>query len=356
MSNPLILTTEILGIIPNNRTKEIIMRRFGLQDGQRHTLEAIGRDHGITRERVRQIEENGLNALKNEKTTAKLQPIFTLIRDHLKEYGDLKRENKLYDDLSYICFPTKEIEQMKKEKNFLELNRCRSVFYLILTLGDEFEKLPENDNFYSVWTTNKQSISVAKKTVDSLVGHLNSKKETFKKEEIFQLAKSFFPELSDKAVHAYIDASKFIRQNHLGRYGLADWPEINPKGVKDKAYIVLKETGKPLHFSEVADLINKILPSVRQAYVQTVHNELIKDPRFVLVGRGLYVLSEWGYQPGTVFEIISQVLREQGPLSKEEIVKKVLDKRMVKENTILINLQNRKVFERNSEGKYTLKQ
>jgi len=73
------------------------------------------------------------------------------------------------------------------------------------------------------------------------------------------------------------------------------------------------------------------------------------------VGRGLYALSEWGYQPGTVSEIISQVLKQEGPLTKEEIAKKVLAKRLVKENTILINLQNRKLFERDNTGRYLVR-
>jgi len=117
----------------------------------------------------------------------------------------------------------------------------------------------------------------------------------------------------------------------------------------------LKNHGKPLHFSQVTDLINKSLPSSRQAYVQTVHNELIKDPRFVLVGRGLYALKEWGYEPGTVSETIGQILKKEGPLAKQEILDRVLQKRLVKENTILINLQNRKLFERDEVGKYSVK-
>ncbi len=356
MQNILNLVNEALEIIPNGRTKEVIARRFGLQNGQRHTLEAIGRDHNITRERVRQIEEGCLAALKQAKIMDKFQPVFKAIDEHLKEYGEFKKEHKLYDDLTYICFPVKEIERMKKEDNFSDLDRCRSAFYFIMTLGDNFERLPENDHFYSAWTNNKNSVKTAKKTVDSLAKYLEGEKQTLKKEELLSAAKILFPELSAKAVHSYVDASKHIEQNYLGHFGLVHWPEISPRGVKDKAYIILKNAVRPMHFSEVTAAINKILLSNRQAYVQTVHNELIKDKRFVLVGRGLYALAEWGYEPGTVAETITQILKKEGrPLSKEEIVKKVLEKRMVKENTVLINLQNRKIFDRTGEGAYALK-
>ncbi len=356
MINVLNLVDEALGIIPNNRTKEVIARRFGLQDGRRQTLEAIGQDHKITRERVRQIEENGLATLKQAKIMDKFQPVFKTVGEHLKEHGELKKEHRLYDDLTYVCFPVKEVERMKKEGNFSDLDRCRSAFYFILTLGDKFERLPENDHFYSSWTINRNSIKAAKKTVDSLAKYLNSKGQVLKKDELISAAKLLFPELSDKAVHSYVDASKQIEQNHLGHFGLSHWPEISPRGVKDKAYIVLKNASRPLHFSEVTDEINKVLPSNRQAYVQTVHNELIKDKRFVLVGRGLYALSEWGYEPGTVAQTITQIMKKAGrPLSKDEIVKQVMTKRLVKENTILINLQNKKLFERAGEGQYALK-
>lgn len=356
MHNILNLVNEALQNIPNNRTKEVISRRFGLQDGRRHTLEAIGQSHGITRERVRQIEEGGLNALKQAKIIDKFQPVFKTINEHLKDHGEFKKEHKLYDDLTYICFPVKEIEQMKKEGGLAELEKRQSAFYFIMSLGGDFDRLPENDYFYSAWTNNKNSVKAAKKTVDSLIKHLDSKKQVFTREELLAAASGLFPELSARAIHSYIDVSKHIEQNSLGNFGLIHWPEISPRGVKDKAYIILKSVGKPLHFSEVTAEINKVLPSSRQAYVQTVHNELIKDKRFVLVGRGLYALTEWGYEPGTVVQTIAQILKKEGhPMSKEEIVKKVLEKRMVKENTVLINLQNRKIFDRVGDGAYTLK-
>lgn len=356
MQNILNLVNEALEAIVNNRTKEVIARRFGLQTGQRHTLEAIGQDHGITRERVRQIEEGGLTVLKQAKIMGRFQPVFKVVDEHLRDYGEFKREQRLYDDLISVCLPVKEIDRMREEGDSSDLDRCRSAIFFIMTLGDGFERLPENDIFYSSWTNNKSSIKVAKKTVDSLVGHLENNKQVLNKEELFSAAKALFPELSANAIHSYIDASKHIEQNRLGHFGLVHWPEISPRGAKDKAYIILKNANKPMHFSEVAAEINKILPSGRQAYVQTVHNELIKDKRFVLVGRGLYALAERGYEPGTVAETIVQILKkEKKPLNKEEIVKRVLAKRMVKENTVLINLQNRKLFERVGDSSYTLK-
>jgi DNA-directed RNA polymerase delta subunit len=94
----------------------------------------------------------------------------------------------------------------------------------------------------------------------------------------------------------------------------------------------------------------------KKTYPQTVHNELIKDGRFVLVGRGTYALSEWGYVPGTIKDIITKILADQSePLHKDEVVKQVLAQRLVAKNTVLMNLNNKKHFDKDSSDKYFLR-
>jgi DNA-directed RNA polymerase delta subunit len=141
-----------------------------------------------------------------------------------------------------------------------------------------------------------------------------------------------------------------------GKWGLVSWPEVNPKSIRDKTYLVLSRHGKPLHFSDIASHIRTLGTSKRDVTVQAVHNELIKDRRFVLIGRGIYALAEWGYTPGTVAEIIASVLRTQAPLHKDEIVKRVLEKRQVKTTTIILNLQEKAQFQRVAKATYTLKE
>jgi len=147
-----------------------------------------------------------------------------------------------------------------------------------------------------------------------------------------------------------LEISKKIQKNSEGFFGLKEWPEINPKGVKDKAFLVFKKEQKPLHFAQVAQLIDSALP-------QTVHNELIKDPRFILVGRGIYALREWGYEPGMVKDVILNILKQaKNPLSKEEILQKTLKQRLVKQNTVFLNLSNRKYFLRTGDGRYKIQE
>jgi hypothetical protein len=188
-----------------------------------------------------------------------------------------------------------------------------------------------------------------------LAKHFNKAAKTLEFKDVYMRLKEIDGSISEKALASYIDASKGIDLNKFGHYGLSHWPEISPRGVRDKAYLILKQHGEPLHFRNITELINEHNIDHKRAQVETVHNELIKDSRFVLIGRGIYALSNWGYIPGTVSDVIANVLKENGPLNKEEILKKVLEKRVIKENTILINLQNRKIFNKDAEGKYSLR-
>ena len=127
--------------------------------------------------------------------------------------------------------------------------------------------------------------------------------------------------------------------------------------MSDKAYLVLRKTGKPLHFTEITDLINQTQFDKKMAYPATIHNELILDDRYVLVGRGIYGLQEWGYKTGTVIDVIIDILKSSDqPLSKEEIVKKVLEQRIVRKSTIYLALTNKEKIKKLPDGKYTLNQ
>ncbi len=57
----------------SEREKEVVRMRFGLRDGQAHTLEEVGRELGVTRERIRQIEAKTLAKLRHPQRSQKLK-------------------------------------------------------------------------------------------------------------------------------------------------------------------------------------------------------------------------------------------------------------------------------------------
>lgn len=304
------------------RQKDIILRRFGLAAGERETLEAIGEDFGVTRERVRQIGEDGLKKIKSiieSRSVANLQKTFGRFKQYLKKFGNLRKEDTVLRELGG--------------------ENGKAQIYFLLTLGENFERLGETDDFYSLWLINQNSFLKAKKVISALHQELKKLGKPLTLKEI-----SSFCSLKNPALESYLEISKNIHKNQDCLFGLKDWPEINPRGTRDKVYLAFKKAQKPLHFTEVASLIDGAL-------TQTVHNELIRDQRFILIGRGTYALAEWGYYPGQVKEVIYKVLKEaKNPLTKEEILEKILEQRQVKENTILLNLSNRNLFSKTPKG------
>lgn len=315
------------------RPKEVVGRRFGIGGfNKRETLEAIGKEHGITRERVRQIEREGIIQAKKQN----IEKVSDYFKKVVSDFGGLKREALLISSLGN-----------EKDKN--------NIFFL-LTLNDNLKRNVEDKNFHTFWSKEDSKLKELVKITDNAISFLEKEKEPLFIEELYKKMKP------KKTILPFflscIEISKQIEKNPEGKIGLKDWLEINPRGVKDRAYLILRRTNKPLHFREVASLIkNSSLFSSGGAHTATVHNELIKDKRFVLVGRGFYALSEWGYEPGVVKDIISKVLIEaEKPLSRNDILEKVLKKRIVKEHTVLLNLQDKNRFLKDDEGKYTIKE
>jgi len=332
-------TIGALKALPSPRFREALERRFGLRGKDPETLEAIGRSFGVTRERVRQIEAEGLRQLVRPQATEVLAPVFKTLEGHFADHGHVFEESKL---LNSVAEP-----------------RFHNHVYFLLTVGKPFNRKGEEEMWHARWYTKEEALKASEVILRRTADELAEVKKPVAAADLFSILKRQAREVlgsvpSPDTLESYLGLSKQIRQNPFGEFGLVSWPTIRPRGVRDKAYAVLAKAAKPLHFRDVASAISKAGWSSRRAHPQTVHNELIKDSRFVLVGRGLYALREWGYEPGTVSEVIAALLKSaRRPLAKEEVVERVLEKRFVKANTILLNLQNKSRFARTKEG-YTL--
>jgi len=332
---------ELIKVL-NPRAREVIEKHFGLRSVLCQTLEAIGQNLGVTRERVRQIEALGLRQLANKNVLEPLKPVFETIEKHLTDYGGVRREDYFLREISQLV--------SLKEKN----NENLIDFALALGQG-RFVHFKETPKWRAAWALDNSVYNNAIGLGESLRKKLAEQNLPIPREEVLKTAASLGGEMNDKALFSCIELCREIAQNPFGEWGFIGSPEVSPKGVKDKAYLIFKKEKKPLHFTQVAELINQAVFEGRQAHPQTVHNELIKDPRFVLVGRGTYALADWGYEPGTVRDVLVSALKNtEGGLAREEIIKIVQAKRLVKENTILLNLQNKKVFKKIDNEHFTL--
>ncbi len=330
----------------STRNRDIISRRFGLKTGKKETLESIGQSYGITRERVRQIEEFSMGQLaKATDGNDEAKKYIVVAQGILNDNGGAMKERDLFKVFS------------GSDKD--SVSNASLVF--LLALNKEPVRSHESDSFHSFWALNSKFVDYLNNASATLVSAMKKGKKIIPSDQLKNFASTNHvagPEggdVTDRHVQMLLAVTKELGTNIFNEVGLTEWAEIRPKGVRDKAYLVLKKENSPKHFTEISKLINTATFSDKKANVQTVHNELIKDSRFVLVGRGMYGLSEWGYQPGTVKDVLVQVLKTSGSMPKAQLVAKVMDSRLVKENTILLNLQDSKTFLKKEDGTYTLR-
>lgn len=330
-------TKKLLGAL-SPRAQDVLTKRYGLDtDANSHTLEAIGQVYGITRERVRQIENHALQSIQKS--------------DAYKEFGDMFKE--LETEVSRLGMVIAEHELLEA---FGKDSSQKNHIFFLLTLGTPFTRKKEDDDFHHRWHTEPKVADMVEKALSKMHESL-SEDDLLSKEEVMNrflenLDEAVAREKDEETLYRWLGLSKRIGKNPLGEWGVSSSPNVRAKGIRDFAYLAVKRHGSPMHFREVAKSIEELF--ARQAHVATCHNELIKDKRFVLVGRGLYALTEWGYSAGVVKQVLQEILKNEGALTRNEIIDKVRKERYVKDNTIIVNLQDVALFKKLADGRYTL--
>lgn len=333
---PKVSTKRLLSVLPD-RARDVLISRYGLgKNSNRMTLDAIGKLYGITRERVRQIENYAIGNIRKSDIYKNEKEVFMELENLIHSLGGIVVED---DFLEHVA---KDIT-LQNHINFL------------LVIGDAFKKKKEDEHFKHRWHVNEDLAKKVESSLQKLYGSLTDQ-DLLPESEMVNKFLEHLEDVSEKyknqeVVRRWLSVSKRVGKNAIGEWGVSHSSNIKTKGMRDYAFLVIRKHGSPIHFREVAKQINQVFK--KKAHVATTHNELIKDPRFVLVGRGLYALSEWGYISGVVKDVIKKVLEKNGPLTKEEIIDKVMKERYVKENTIMVNLQNQRYFKKDKDGRYS---
>ncbi|MDO8601506.1 MAG: sigma factor-like helix-turn-helix DNA-binding protein [bacterium] len=325
------------------RQKKVLTKRYGLDAGEQMTLAELGKSFGVTRERIRQIEALALNDVRKNAKDGHLNELTAAVVELLKKTGGVLKEDHLLNEIKHFAHEADVAANFANQVRFL-LEISKAVVYH-----------REDETLHGHWHLSLTHQKKALDFLDALIKHLKDKKQETLHEKKFD---EFFREvvelhkLEKEVAHHYMAISKKFGANLYGDFGLTEWPEVKPRVSRDWIYLILKKAGKPLHFGEIANEIRR-LRSHKKTNTQTIHNELIKDKRFILVGRGIYGLREADTMPsGTIRDILIHILKTSGPLKPKDLIAKVLEHRIFKENTILFNLQNKKYFERLPDGKY----
>lgn len=328
----------------SDREQQVLTRRFGLSGDEPQTLEMIGQQFGVTRERVRQIETGGIKKLRKvDVAQGHLKQVESVLYQVLHQHGGVMEQEHLLDSVL-------------DHRSDSEQHRAILVFLIERLLAEKLDRFYHPEQYHASWKLVTAEEARIETLLSQLVSVIDSHGEPI--EEDLLVAKTLEAldeEIHERIVRSHLRISRKLKQNIFGHWGKVDWNSITPKRMNDKIYLVLKHVAKPMHFTEIAEKINELKFDHKTAYPATVHNELILDEKYVLVGRGIYALSEWGYEPGVVADVIARVLeKHQAPLTREQIVEDVLRQRMVGKSTVHLALMNKDRFAKTDDGRFTL--
>ncbi|MCF7812102.1 hypothetical protein K9M59_00635 [Candidatus Gracilibacteria bacterium] len=327
------LMDRLLGLL-TEKEQDIIERRFSLGNKSKETLDKIGKSYSITRERVRQIESVAIKKLARISMDPSMRYIHDLAYSILVEHGKVMAEDLLVSQMLKNLGGIKDIDP--------------SAMKLAMRVSDKLIKQERNQFFRPFWRTKDVSLREIKAAIKDIEKTLNKKKEVLSTEALSRA----LPQYNKEMIHSLLFVSWGFLQTKEG-WGLKSWRFINPRSIKDKVLITLKEKGKPLHFTDIIHHVLNNFSGKKKVTPQAIHNELIRHKEFVLVGRGLYGLREWGLAAGTVCDVIKSVLREKGsPMKRQEIIEAVLKKRDIRLGTISLNLQKYPFFKRVGRAVY----
>ena len=360
--NPVETLNELL-LNLNEKERDIVKKRYGLETDKKHTLEEIGQSYGITRERVRQIENLTIKKLQElRELKSEIKDTESLVAQLLEQYGGVMEESFFLENvLNYI-------NAHPESKNAM-------LFLAEYIFSENIGKVRQDREFNNLWKISTADVNLLKEVISNMVAIIENNGKPIKMEDLLAQFKEteYFNSNKDKVLSAvsfleateedvnkilesYLRASRKIKQDLFNDWGLVSWGIVQPRKINDKIYVTLKKAGNPLHFTEITRLINENgFDDGKMAYPPTVHNELILDDKYVLIGRGIYALKEWGYKPGNVADVVEEILGENGPLTKDQIIEKVLDKRQVKRSTIYLSLMNNPKIIKVKGDRYTLK-
>jgi len=334
---------EDMFLVLTDKEKDVIVKRFSLNNQPKMTLEKIGQQFSVTRERIRQIEKIALGKLKRTVQSTKLNEISELALEIIKNKGGVSTETGLISEILNIIGSSEDVDA--------------NIIRLALNITPELKKTEKSNIYYPFWTTQDIAESTVKAIVDTGISQMNKNSDVINHDD---LAKDIQKALKTKntnvettTILSSLEVDQRIKRLKDG-FGLMSWRHINPRSIRDKAYIILKDKKEPLHFIEIANKISEAGFDKKVVTTQAVHNELIRYDQFVLVGRGLYALKEWGFKKGTVADVIEALLEKKSPLSKQEIIDGVMKQRQVKKGTISLNLQKNDHFVRVGRAMYAL--
>lgn len=326
-------------LLLTQKERFVVERRFNLDQKEKATLEEIGQKFSVTRERIRQIEKNALNKLRRNLENCPLIDAGNLAYEYVESFGGVVKEDNL----------VAKILNIKPEYS-------KEALQLIFSIDKRLTRVPNTVSFHPYVKIIQLSQASLENVCRMAVEALSKSKSTMSVDSLSkQIMNDKTLSLSQNAFLSLIQIDKKIKLIDEKHVGLYEWRNINPRTLRDKIFFVLRNQKSPMHFVDIANRIIESGFDKKKINLQAVHNELIRHDDFILIGRGIYGLSEWGYKSGTVADVIARILGNKDSMSQEDIVAEVLKQRKVKPITVILSLKNKSQFMRVGRKQYALK-
>ena len=230
---------ETLNVLLSNlseKEKEVISRRFGLGKPQKHTLEEIGQHYGITRERVRQIENLSIKKLKELRELKEdIREAENLVLQLLEQYGGVMEETFFLENVfNYM------ITHPDAENSLL--------FLAEYIFSENINRVYQDKEFNNLWKVGSSDADFLKSVITEMVSIVENKGEPIKLEELINNFKSsdFYNSNKEKIMNlttmleatdddvnkileSYLRASRKIKQDIFDHWGLISWGIVRPK-------------------------------------------------------------------------------------------------------------------------------
>lgn len=332
---------EQLLVLLSERERFVVEKRFALDAPDRSTLEEIGQHFDVTRERVRQIEKNAIQKLTRNINNFDIYEVNDVACDVLTQHGGFLSEERMVSQL------------LTRDAGYTV-----NALLFVLSLDKRFHRLTNTIAFRPYFRLAEYGDELVKSAMQKAIKVLKNESDVMSVDNVLRNLTQDDPSLkvlSSKALHSLFEIHKGFKLLDDDSVGLISWKHIHPRTLRDKIYFILRKASKPLHFVDIANAIVQAHFDNKRVNLQAVHNELIRYSDFILIGRGIYALKEWGYSSGTVSDIIESLLNGKEQMSEDEIIDAVLQQRQVKPITILLNLKNKPQFIRVGRKRYSLK-
>lgn len=340
--NPVAIVESLLSLLTDKEAR-VISARYGLQGQQVRTLASLGTELGVTRERIRQIQAQALKKMQRNAVHTDISKMHSEVMKFVMHHGGIVTDSEMTEFVKL---------------NYNDLATNSEELLLACVLDDRLVQEHNKVDYVPHFRLTSIKMAQIKKSCDlglKILKKFNAELDSdMLSSEIAKNVKESYLHFNPSTIASslLLDRRIILKSN---RYSLDAWRHINPRTLYDKIVYILSDIAEPMHFLDIVNSIKSHGFDTKRVSLQAVHNELISNPAFVLIGRGIYALKAWGYKEGTVADVLESVLGKKGPLNLSDLTKEVLKLRKVKPITIQINLSSKKnKFRKNRDGLYEL--